>query len=59
MAQKVGWREKLAQKVGRREIYCPVPPPSEMARLEVLLFSFSIVNFAPIISKYAPTRPKR
>ena len=24
---KVGRREKLAQKVGRREIYLPVPPP--------------------------------
>ena len=24
----VGRREKLAEKVGRREIYCPVPPPS-------------------------------
>ena len=28
MAQKVGRREKLAQKEGRREIYSPVPPPS-------------------------------
>ena len=28
MAQKVGSREKLAQKEGRREIYSPVPPPS-------------------------------
>ena len=28
MAQKVGRGEKLAQKVGRREIYSPVPPPS-------------------------------
>ena len=28
MAQRVGRREKLAQKVGRREIYSPVPPPS-------------------------------
>ena len=27
MAQKVGRREKLAQKEGRREIYSPVPPP--------------------------------
>ena len=27
MAKKVGRREKLAQKVGRREIYSPVPPP--------------------------------
>ena len=27
MAQKVERREKLAQKVGRREIYSPVPPP--------------------------------
>ena len=26
--QKVGRREKLAQKVGRREIYSPLPPPS-------------------------------
>ena len=26
--QKVGRREKLAQKVGRREIYSPVPAPS-------------------------------
>ena len=25
---RVGRREKLAQKVGRREIYSPVPPPS-------------------------------
>ena len=24
----LGRREKLAEKVGRREIYCPVPPPS-------------------------------
>ena len=28
MAQKVCRREKLAQKVRRREIYSPVPPPS-------------------------------
>ena len=27
--KKVRRREKLAQKVGRREIYPPVPPPSE------------------------------
>ena len=27
MAQKVGSREKLAQKEGRREIYSPVPSP--------------------------------
>ena len=26
--QKVERREKLAQKVGRRKIYSPVPPPS-------------------------------
>ena len=26
MSQKVGRREKLAQTVRRREIYCPVPP---------------------------------
>ena len=30
MAQKAGRREKLAQKVGRREIYSPVPPPSKL-----------------------------
>ena len=28
MLQKVGRKEKLAEKVGRREIYPPVPPPS-------------------------------
>ena len=28
MPQKVGRKEKLAEKVGRREIYPPVPPPS-------------------------------
>ena len=33
MAQKVGMREKLAQKVGRREIYPPVPPPQKRAIL--------------------------
>ena len=25
--KRLGRREKLAQKVGRREIYSPVPPP--------------------------------
>ena len=24
----LGRREKLAEKAGRRKIYCPVPPPS-------------------------------
>ena len=28
MPQKVGRKEKSAEKVGRREIYPPVPPPS-------------------------------
>ena len=26
--KRLGRREKLAQKVGRREIYFPVPPPN-------------------------------
>ena len=30
MLQKVGRKEKLAEKVGRREIYPPVPPPSKV-----------------------------
>ena len=30
MPQKVGRKEKLAEKVGRREIYPPVPPPSKV-----------------------------
>ena len=33
-----GRREKLAQKVGRRELYCPVPPPLLYANI-FFLFS--------------------
>ena len=28
--KRLGRREKLAQKVGRRVIYSPVPPPSKL-----------------------------
>ena len=36
MPQKVGRREKLAEKVGRREIYRPVPPPSFLTLTHVV-----------------------
>ena len=44
MVQKVGRREKLAEKVGRREIYHPVPPPSKY----ILVLQLALNKLLPI-----------
>ena len=54
--KKVGWREKLAQKVGRREIYLPVlppPPPSGLGSLkQIVNDKFQSSNLKATPDKY-------
>ena len=44
--KKVGRREKLAQKVGRREIYPPVPPPLPQKSSDCALAHYSCKSTA-------------
>ena len=49
MAQKVERREKLEKKVGRREIYPPVPPPSlKIPEFTVCYKKFLLRELAPV-----------
>ena len=44
-SKTVGRREKLAQKVGRREIYLPVSPPSQRTHVAGLVHTKRILAF--------------
>ena len=47
MPQKVGRREKLAEKVERREIYRPVPPPSQNNFTQGVVSSEMVIHVFP------------
>ena len=51
MAQKVGRREKLAQKVGKRVIYSPVPPPSQRVKTFLLFWDYSFLLECYLVGK--------